>query len=192
MNMNRNQRPIEPQMEQCVSQVHEFVIKPAFRQTVTTTYCKNGIRSICLVNQRFQVTCRVNHVSQHQIPALAAVAPNYIPEVGVHRHPVQNYRVNHRVAYPYPKDFDVEQPRALKLLVQPWIPTSRGFSQRSREFLMKALPVKRLWRVNFIEDSDGERWKCGEEDVVETNRPSLEQNLPRPAYKRVLIEIECN
>lgn len=38
--MKTNQSPIDPQIEQCVSQVQEFVISPALRQTVTTTYCK--------------------------------------------------------------------------------------------------------------------------------------------------------
>lgn len=36
--MKINHRDIEPQIEQCVNHVHEFVISPAFRQTVTTTY----------------------------------------------------------------------------------------------------------------------------------------------------------
>lgn len=36
--MKTNQRPIEPHIEQCVNHVHEFVIKPAFKHTVTTTY----------------------------------------------------------------------------------------------------------------------------------------------------------
>lgn len=36
--MNTNQRPIDPQIAQCVSHVHEFDINPAFKQTVTTTY----------------------------------------------------------------------------------------------------------------------------------------------------------
>lgn len=41
--MKRNHRRIEPQMEQCVIHVHEFVIKPALKQTVTTTYCNKSI-----------------------------------------------------------------------------------------------------------------------------------------------------
>lgn len=36
--MNKNHNTMEPQMEQCVSHVHELVTKPAFKQTVTTTY----------------------------------------------------------------------------------------------------------------------------------------------------------
>lgn len=36
--INRNHNSIEPQIEQCVSHVHEFVMSPAFRHTVTTTY----------------------------------------------------------------------------------------------------------------------------------------------------------
>lgn len=34
-----NHKPIEPHIEQCVNQVQKFVISPAFKQTVTTTYC---------------------------------------------------------------------------------------------------------------------------------------------------------
>lgn len=30
---------IDPQIERCVSQVQWCVIRPAFKQTVTTTYC---------------------------------------------------------------------------------------------------------------------------------------------------------
>lgn len=36
--MKINHKDIEPQIEQCVNHVHEFVISPAFRHTVTTTY----------------------------------------------------------------------------------------------------------------------------------------------------------
>jgi hypothetical protein len=36
--MNTNQSTIEPQMAQCVNHVHELVTRPAFRQTVMTTY----------------------------------------------------------------------------------------------------------------------------------------------------------
>lgn len=38
--MNKNHIRIDPQIERCVSHVQWLVIKPAFRQTVTTTYCK--------------------------------------------------------------------------------------------------------------------------------------------------------
>lgn len=36
--MKRNHKTIEPQMAQCVNHVQEFVIRPAFKQTVITTY----------------------------------------------------------------------------------------------------------------------------------------------------------
>lgn len=42
--MKINHKIIEPQIEQCVNHVHEFIIRPAFRQTVTTTYCIKNIK----------------------------------------------------------------------------------------------------------------------------------------------------
>lgn len=51
-------------------------------------------------------------------------------------------------------------------------------------------PVKRFRGVNFVEDSDGERRQSGEENVVETDCPSLEENLSGPAWKSQLRQLE--
>lgn len=48
--MNMNHMRIDPQIERCVSQVQWFVIRPAFKQTVTTTYWKTKIKSEKIYN----------------------------------------------------------------------------------------------------------------------------------------------
>lgn len=56
--MNMNHRRIDPQIETCVRQVQWFVIRPAFKQTVTTTYCEpNNQKCIDIEQESISIIC---------------------------------------------------------------------------------------------------------------------------------------
>lgn len=66
MNTKTNHVAMEPQIARCVSFVHAFVTRPAFRHTVTTTYCrkqKNIVteKGTVLCTQK---TCRLKKISE--------------------------------------------------------------------------------------------------------------------------------
>lgn len=93
---------------------------------------------------------RINHVSKHQVTAIASVTPYNVSVVSEHWHPIQDYRVYHRITDPDPKDLYVKQSRTLEVLVKARIPKRKSWDERQSwdliELTYRAYQKNKLYR----------------------------------------------
>lgn len=169
--MNMNHIRIDPQMDKCVSQVQWLVIRPAFKHTVTTTYYKNETikqKSIEIVAKTIdrhwtRMPYRIHNVAKNKVVTASAISPDGFAAICENWCPIQDDRMNQRIANPYPKYAYIEQCCTLR-----WLIEGRVLKHR-------------LGWTHFIENADGKWRQCREKYIVQTDCPALINNLTRPS-----------